>query len=368
MRILTVVVTISPMSTQSLARRIPSIMWFPVLFAVALPVIFQLAFHAPDPHEVPIGVVGSASQVQFVRQQLTDISSAGFRVQRLTNHAALSEVRGREVAAVFVAQSSPVLYVARAASAIRANYLVSVFVTVAKETGSRPPVTVDLVPLLPGDTGAGIFFFVFPMMMVGVITVIVLLQRAGSWSIGERMFAVAGAGAVGASTAYLTAMSLNVLPEKPILLLVAFLLSMIFGWLFVGAAPLLKQYFLPVALAFALVVGTPSAGATITPDLLPTGLRYLSDVLPMAQGVKVTRDVAYFDGAGAGLPTLILILWASFAALVVSIAWYRQPSRRTATTAIDQVMAPFVSQSVEGPPTHARPIPAPALTTTTSTR
>jgi hypothetical protein len=302
-------------------------MWFPVLFAVALPVIFQLAFHAPDPHQVPIGVVGSAHQVQLVRQRLTDISSAGFRVERLTVHSAISEVQGRDVAAAYVAGSSPVLYVARAASAIRANYLVTAFAQVAKEIGSRPPATVDLVPLLSGDTGAGIFFFVFPMMMVGVITVIVLLQRAGSWMIGERMFAVAGAGALGAATAYLTATNLNVLPEKPVLLLVAFLLSLIFGQLFVGAAPLLKQYFLPVALTFALVVGTPSAGATITPDLLPTGLRYLSDVLPMAQGVKITRDVAYFDGAGAALPMLILLLWAAFAALVVGVAWHRQPSQ-----------------------------------------
>jgi len=347
---------------QSVARRIASIMWFPVLFAIALPVIFQLAFHAPDPHEVPIGVVGSADRVQLVRQELTDISSAGFRVQRLTNDTAISAVRGRELAAAYVAGPRPVLYVARAASAIRANYLVSVFATVAKEIGSPPPATVDLVPLLPGDSGAGVFFFVFPMMMVGVITVIVLLQRAGSWTMGERMFAVAGAGAVGAATAYLTATNLNVLPEKPVLLLVAFLLSLIFGELFVGAAPLLKQYFLPLALAFALVVGTPSAGATITPDLLPTGLRYLSDVLPMAQGVKVTRDVAYFDGAGAGLPTLILLLWAAVAALVVGAAWYRQAIRRSvsAAAAIDPVRAGAVSQSQTGLLTPAGALTAPS--------
>jgi hypothetical protein len=334
-------------------------MWFPVLFAVSMPVIFQLAFHAPDPHEVPIGVVGSVNQVRLVRDQLTNVSSAGFQVKRLTISAAISEVRGREVAATYLSGSSPVLYVARAASAIRANYLVSVFAGIAKETGSRPSATVDLVPLLSGDSGAGVFFFVFPMMMVGVITVIVLLQRAGTWRIGERMFAVAGAGALGATTAYLTATQLNVLPEKPVLLLVALLLSLIFGQLFVGAAPLLKQYFLPVALAFALVVGTPSAGATMTPDLLPTGLRYLSDVLPMAQAVKVTRDVAYFDGAGAGLPTLILLLWGAFAALIVSVAWYRQPSRpnRFVPEAID---ASATSQSIQGPPTPARPIAAPS--------
>lgn len=350
------------MATQSIARRAASVMWFPVLFAVALPVIFQLAFHAPDPHEVPIGVVGSANQVQAVRQELTHISSAGFDVERLTTHAAISAVRGRELAAAYVTGSRPLLYVARAASAIRANYLVGVFAQTAKATGSRPPTTIDLVPLLSGDTGAGIFFFVFPMMMVGVITVIVLLQRAGSWTIAARVLAVAGAGAVGAATAYLTATNLNVLPDKPVLLLVAFSLSLIFGELFVGAASFLKGYFLPVALGFALLVGTPSAGATITPDLLPTGLRYLSDVLPMAQSVKITRDVAYFDGAGVGLPIVILAVWIAIAALVVGVAWLRQPSRRQASTtaAIDPASAGGVPRFSDTRRRPAGPVTAPS--------
>jgi hypothetical protein len=310
-------------SPLAIGRRIGSIMGFPFLFAIALPLIFEVAFHAPQPHQVPIAVVGSTRQVESVVRKLDDIRSGGFEVGQARSQAeAVAAVRDRHVAAAYVAtlQPSPALYVARAASAIRASYLQGVFAQLAVETRARPPLLVDVVPLLPGDSGNGTFFFVFPMLLVAIVTALVLLQRASAWSIARRMLAVAVIGAVGATTAYVTVERLRVLPDKPVLLFYAFFLSQVFGQLLLGAAPLLKQYFLPVAMTFALILGVPSSGGTVPPDLLPTGLRFLSNVLPLAQGVKVTRSVAYFDGAGLLPPTAILVGWAVVAltAIVVS--------------------------------------------------
>ena len=62
---------------------------------------------------------------------------------------------------------------------------------------------------------------------------------------------------------------LNLLPGQPLLLAYAFVFSQVFGQLMVGAAPLLKQYFLPAALTFAFIFSVPSSGGTVTPDLLP---------------------------------------------------------------------------------------------------
>jgi hypothetical protein len=311
-------------------RRTASVLWFPVLFAIALPVIFELAFHSPQPHEVPIAVVGSPRQVEFVVNELRAVSSGGFDVEHMPSRAAASAaVRNRQVTAAYVdaRASSPELYVARAASAIRANYLQGVFAQIAAKTRTSPPELVDLVPLLPGDSGTGIFFFVFPLMMVGVIAVLVLLQRAPTWSIERRAVAVVAVGVVGATTAYITVNLLDVLPNKPVLFLYGFLISQVFGQLLLGSASLLRQYFLPVALTFALVLSVPTAGATAVPDLLPTGLRYLSDVFPLAQGVMITRSVAYFDGADILIPTLILASWAAVACVVLGIAWYSQENR-----------------------------------------
>ncbi len=90
-------------------------------------------------------------------------------------------------------------------------------------------------------------------------------------------------GAVGTVATYVTVVGLSVLPGKPLLLVYEFLLTQVFGQLMVGAAPLLKQYFLPAALTFALILSVPSSGGAVTPDLLPTPFRYLSDALPLAQ-------------------------------------------------------------------------------------
>jgi ABC-type multidrug transport system permease subunit len=114
-----------------------------------------------------------------------------------------------------------------------------------------------------------------------------------------------------------------------VLLLTVFFLSVIIGALLVGLAPFLNQHFLPVVMTFILILGVPSAGATMMPDLLPTGLRYLSDAFPLAQAVKIIRSVAYFDGADTLAPTLILLVWAAIALVVVGVAWDRQADRRT---------------------------------------
>jgi hypothetical protein len=308
------------------------VLWFPFVFAIALPVVYELAYHAPQPHRVPIAVVASSPQVTSLNQQLHAVSSDGFKVEQLPTEAtAISRVRDRQVAAAYVdvPSSGSSLYVARAASAIRASYLQGVFAQIAGAAKMPLPQLVDVVPLRPGDSGNATFFFVFPMLMVGIVTVLVLLQRASTWSMECRVAAVGVMGAVGAVTAFISVLSLNALPDKPVLLLTAFFLSQIFGQLLLGAAPLLKQFFLPASFTFALILSVPSAGGTVPPDMLPTGLRYLSNVLPLAQGAKIVRSVAYFNGADTLAPTMILVAWGALAAVLVSLARQRSPAVRT---------------------------------------
>ena len=314
-------------------QRIASILWFPVFFAIVLPLTFEAAFHQPTPHNMPIAVVGSRNQVRLVTGELDRVRLGGFDVRQSPSAAAATTaVRDRTAAAACVTDSTRTVYVARAASAIRASYLQGVFTRIAAETGQQPPRVVDLVPLASGDAGTGIFFFVFPLMMAGLITAIVLLQLP-TWGIGRRVIVVAAVGAIGALAAYLTAVELHVLPGKPLLLAYAFLLTQVYGQLMVGAAPLLKQYFLPVSLTAALILSVPSSGGTVPPDLLPGLFRDLSYALPLAQGVKITRSIAYFHSTGIAQATLVLGAWAAVAAGTVVAAWRRRPSRRRTAAA-----------------------------------
>ena len=69
-------------------RRVASILWFPVVFAIALPVTFEAAYHQPTPHNMPIAVVGSPDQVKLVTDELDRIRPSGFEVRRSPSAAA----------------------------------------------------------------------------------------------------------------------------------------------------------------------------------------------------------------------------------------------------------------------------------------
>jgi hypothetical protein len=305
-------------------RRAVSILWFPVFFAVVLPVGWQLAYRAGQPHKIAIAAVGNTSQVSLLADELHRVNANGFVVRKVGSPAtAKAEVRDRGVDAAYVAGAAGIVYVARAASAIKANYLQGVFSQIAGKAGRPPSPVVDLLPLASGDAGTGIFFFVFPLMMAGLIAAIVLLQLP-TWEIGRRAIFVVGVGAVSALAEYFSVVGLHVLPGKPLLLVYAFLVTQVYGQLMVGAAPLLKQYFLAFSLTLSMVLSVPSSGGTVPPDLLPSFFRDLNYVLPLAQGVKVTRSVAYFHNTGIAQATLVLGLWAAIAAATVTVAWLRQ--------------------------------------------
>jgi hypothetical protein len=315
---------VSPATVQMPWRKVLSIVWFPIFFAIALPVGWQVAYKAGQPHNIAIAAVGNTSQVRVLRGELHRVNAHGFEVRAVGSTAtATAAVRDRRVDAAYVAGTSGTLYVARAASAIKANYLQGVFAQLAAATHRPPATVVDVVPLASGDAGTGIFFFVFPLMMAGLIAAIVLLQLP-TWGIGRRAIFVVGVGVVGSLAEYLSVVGLHVLPGKPLLLAYAFLLTQVYGQLMVGAAPLLKQYFLPFSLTLSMVLSVPSSGGTVPADLVPAFFRDLSYVLPLAQGVKVTRGIAYFHYVGIAQATLVLGLWAALAAATIAVAWLRQ--------------------------------------------
>jgi hypothetical protein len=309
-------------------RRAASILWFPVFFAIALPIAFEVVYHQPEPHDIPIAVVGNARQVGLVTNALRRVEAGGFDVRTLPSTAAATKaVADRKDAAAYVGDSAATLYLARAAAPLRAAYLQGVFTTIASDTGKQPPRFVDLVPLKSGDGNLAIFFFLFPLMMTGVITAIVLLQLP-DWGVGRRVTVVLAVGAIGALAAYLTVVDLHALPGKPLLLVYAFVLTQVYGLLMVGAARVLKQFFLPASLTIALILSVPSSGGTVAPDMMPALFRALSYVMPLAQGVTVTRGVAYFHSTGIAQATLVLGLWAALAVVALAIAWLQQSRAR----------------------------------------
>jgi hypothetical protein len=289
--------TAAPQPTRG---RVLSLLWFPFFFAAAMSVLYLSAFAHPEPHDMRLGVIGSAPAHL----------PAGFAIEPVTD---ATGVAANTLAGVYDSATGT-LYVASAASSTRADYLTAVL---------HPASTVDVVPVAAGDvSGVGIFFYGLPILLVGLITSIVLLQF-GMWPLRKKVATIAATGAFATVVAFTVATARDVIPADGRLLLYGFLLTQAIGWLTTALPRLVKQFFMPVAMTFVLILGIPSAGATVNADMLPTVLRWLHQVLPFGQFIEVARASAFFGGHGLARPLAILICWAAGAGLL--LGWTSRP-------------------------------------------
>jgi hypothetical protein len=76
---------------------------------------------------------------------------------------------------------------------------------------------------------------------------------------------------------------------------------------------------LGISAALFVFVGNPFSGVTSAPDLLPTVVRELGQLLPPGAGANLLRSTAYFGDNGSLLPLTVLSAWtvAGFAAIAV---------------------------------------------------
>lgn len=321
---------------QPTLRRVLSIAWFPFFFAAAFSVMLLLSFASPTPHAMKVGVVGSSAQRAAVQSVLDHVQPGGFTVTSVADDAvATTALRHNELAAVWEpATDASTLLAARAAGAPRVTYLTAVFTKAVVPNTNVGALTVrDVVPVVAGDaSGVSIFFYGLPVLIVGMIASITLLQF-GMWPMRKKVALIAAVGITASVATWTVATSVGAIPVDGWLLLYAFILTQAIGWLTTGIATFVKQYFVPVAMTFVLIIGIPTAGATVSADMLPGFMRWLDSFVPFAQFIDIARASLYFDNHGLVRPLLILIGWTLLGAVLMFAAAARgkRTARRAAT-------------------------------------
>src|ERR1700689_2026057 len=118
------------------------------------------AYHAPRPHDLPVGIVGSATATSGIEHALDGALPGAISWRSYPSAAAAGTgIRQREVDGALVAAGSRLrLLVATGGGTAPANFLTQAAGTVAAHSGSQLAVT-DVVPALPGDTQALSSFF-----------------------------------------------------------------------------------------------------------------------------------------------------------------------------------------------------------------
>jgi len=318
----------------------PASSWPHVLGAVlgltALLSLLLAAFAWPAansaPHEVPLAVVAPAPVAPQVEQGLAEaLGPDAFDVTRVPDRAAaVSAIEDREVYGALVLEPRGTqMLTASAASPAVAQLLGQVATGLPVDPAARAPQVIDVVPLPADDPrGAGLAAGALPLVIGGIAAAAVLTLRVrgtGRRLAGALAFAVAGGLAMTAILQlWLGSLEGDYWANSAVVTLAVAATATVI----LGMERLFGLAGLGLGAAVMLLLGNPLSGIASAPELLPSGWGAFGQLLPPGAAGTALRSVAFFDGAGASAPLLVLACW-----LVVGLTLCAVPvrSRRSLT-------------------------------------
>jgi hypothetical protein len=305
----------------------------PALIAIAIvPVIVAIAlstFAWPaanlEPRDLPFGLAGPVQAIASFQERL-ETREGAFDVRLYDDEASAREaIEDREIyGAIVAAPEGATLLTGSAASPTVAALL--------EETFAGPGVDVeDVVPADPDDPrGAAFSSIGLPLVIAGIIggVIVTLLGRPGLGAIG---ILVAVAALTGLVTIAIVQGWLDFI-EGPWLLNAAVLSLgvLAIGSAVAGLAALIGRAGIAVAALLMVFVGNPWSGISTAPELLPQAAGFIGQLLPPGAGGRLLRSSAIFDGAGAGGPLAVLLVWIALGlAAILAGAQLRQQRTRS---------------------------------------
>src|SRR5262249_33290794 len=171
---------------------------------------------------------------------------------------------------------------------------------------------VDVAPADPDDPrGAVLAALVFPLVLASVIAALLVSQlgRPGFASTGALLGPAALAGVVGIAVVqgWLGALGGSWIANASVLALTMLAIA--------SALAGLNWLFGHVGLALGgltmVLVGNPWSGISSAPELLPSPIGAIGQLLPPGAGGNLLRSTASFDGAGFAGHLAVLLVWAT---------------------------------------------------------
>ncbi|NYI99938.1 hypothetical protein HNR19_000637 [Nocardioides thalensis] len=310
--------------------------WRPVVGAAlgltTLLTLLLAAFTWPpselEPRSLPLVIAAPAEQAGQVEGMLAaqagedafDVSVVGDR------EAAVEAIEDREAYGAIVAGPDGMeLLTSSAASPTVAQLLTQSVSGEAPDGSAAPaPVVTDVVPTSDDDPRGSVFNAgALPLaiggIMVGAVTSMALRSTR------ERLVAVLGVGVAGGLAltgvlqGWLGAIEGSYWANAGVVTLGILAVALPI----IGLRHLIGPAAIGVVAALILLVGNPLSGVTSAPELLPLG--WLGQLLPPGATGSALRGTAYFDGAGVGLPLVVLACWAALG-LALALVPRREPA------------------------------------------
>lgn len=306
-----------------------------VVGLAALVILMLCAFALPSvhsgPHELPVGVTGSAPAAKGVAASL---SGDEWAVTTYDDEAALkAAIENRDVmGGMALTPGHVTVYTATAVGAQPTAAVTAMAEGLAEQQHAEVTLT-DLKPFPADDPkGAGFAAAAFPMIFGGMIPA-VLLTRLFPGHAGLRRRLVGGAAfALLAGFAVTAFLQFGTGSLSGTYLLSSLGMSLGMAALvmtLLGLEALLGMAGFGLGAAVVMLLGNPLSGLASGAHWLPDGWATLGQLLPPGASGSLLRANAFFDGTGGGVPVLVLACWAVFGLTLMLVA-DRRGSRTTA--------------------------------------
>lgn len=302
----------------------------PLLMCLGMGLAYMGAFVTPEPHDLPIAVVGSGEQTQALAQTVKDKAGDALDVRTVGSRAqAVDELKSMDISGAYVPDAEhPEVIVATAGSDMSAMAVEKVFTPVAAEQGVPLKVS-DVAPTVDDDpTGQGLFFLLVAVS-IGSYASVAALGAAGA---GMRMRARAGL-AVGVSFAVSL---IGAALAGPVFHLVHQGLWGVWAmaWLYsagilligVGLHTFLKRWTTLTMMVLFVMLNFTSSGGLFRPELQNGFFGSLHAFWNGAGFVEGIRSHLYFGGHGLGGHVWTLAGWllVGLAVTCVAALWERR--------------------------------------------
>ncbi|THA71930.1 hypothetical protein E6P78_05035 [Streptomyces sp. A0958] len=315
-------------------RHVLSHLVTPLLMCIGMGLAYLGAFHAPQPHDLRVDVVGSGPSAQVLAQTLQDKGDGALSVRTVADRAtAADHLRTQDSYGAYIPGKAPELLVATASSDTSATVVEKVFTQVAAGQGAPLKVT-DTAPTADGDpTGQGIFFLLVAVSIGSYASVAVIGGAGAVLRLRMRAALALGTSLVVSVIGAVFAGPLFGLVDQGLagLWAMAWLYSAGILLIGVGLHTFLKRWTTLGVMVLFVMLNFTSSGGIFRPELEPGFFGALHSFWNGAGFVEGVRSHVYFGGHALGGNLLVLALWFVAGLVMTGLAGLAEGKRRTAS-------------------------------------
>ncbi|MEU6816663.1 hypothetical protein [Streptomyces sp. NPDC046860] len=305
----------------------------PLLMCIGMGLAYMGAFVTPEPHHMPVAVVGAGPEAKVFAQTVKDSAGDKLDVRTVsTRAAAVDLLEKRQVTGAYVPSAhQPELIVASAASDMGATAVEKVFTPVAAHQGKPLKVT-DVARPVPDDpTGQGLFFLLIAVSIGSYASVAAIGAAGAALAVRVRALLAVGTAAVVGGIGALLAGPVFHLAHHDLgtLWAMAWLYSAGILLIGVGLHTFLKRWTTLAMMVLFVMLNFTSSGGLFRPELQNGFFGTLHAFWNGAGFVEGVRSLLYFGDDGIARDVWTLVAWLAVGIAVTGLAALRErPARR----------------------------------------